>query len=205
MSLAKIPATVVTGFLGAGKTTLLRALTGIVAASSGAVGLDGAPIASRSPRSVQSRRRNDRQRKRIGRIKGQFDAREIDLLESPAFRVASLSCRMIMDRLAIELVVLTIGYHHYCKRLLRDFEALHNRRSHRWFRVFNEVSVLLFAMDSYVLLALPAALAIALSFISPDHMKTLFEARMGRTMIMGAIVMQTIGFIWIRRVIKIEV
>ncbi len=57
----------------------------------------------------------------------------------------------------------------------------------------------------YVLLALPAALAIALSFISPDHMKTLFEARMGRTMIMGAIVMQTIGFIWIRRVIKIEV
>jgi tight adherence protein B len=57
----------------------------------------------------------------------------------------------------------------------------------------------------YVLLALPAALAIALSFISPDHMKTLFEARMGRQMIMGAIVMQTIGFIWIRRVIKIEV
>lgn len=45
----------------------------------------------------------------------------------------------------LTLVVLTIGYHHYCKRLLRDFEALHNRRSHRWFRVFNEVSVLLFA------------------------------------------------------------
>lgn len=45
----------------------------------------------------------------------------------------------------LPLVVLTIGYHHYCKRLLRDFEALHNRRSHRWFRVFNEVSVLLFA------------------------------------------------------------
>lgn len=45
----------------------------------------------------------------------------------------------------LTLVVLTVGYHHYCKRLLRDFEALHNRRSHRWFRVFNEVSVLLFA------------------------------------------------------------
>jgi Flp pilus assembly protein TadB len=54
-------------------------------------------------------------------------------------------------------------------------------------------------------LALPAALAVVLSFISPDHMKTLFDAQMGRAMILGAIVMQTIGFIWIRRVIKIEV
>jgi hypothetical protein len=36
------------------------------------------------------------------RIAGQFDARLIDMLESPAWRVASLSCRMILDRLAIE-------------------------------------------------------------------------------------------------------
>lgn len=57
----------------------------------------------------------------------------------------------------------------------------------------------------YVLLALPAALAAALSFISPDHMKLLFEERMGQMMLMTAMVMQTIGFIWIRQVIKIEV
>ena len=37
-----------------------------------------------------------------------------------------------------------IGYHHVCRRLLRDFEQSANRRSHRWFRVFNEASVLLF-------------------------------------------------------------
>jgi putative membrane protein len=43
------------------------------------------------------------------------------------------------------LVVATIGFHHMCRRMLRDFEQLSNRRSHRWFRVFNEVSVLLFA------------------------------------------------------------
>jgi len=43
------------------------------------------------------------------------------------------------------LVVATVGFHHMCRRLLRDFEQLANRRSHRWFRVFNEVSVLLFA------------------------------------------------------------
>jgi putative membrane protein len=43
------------------------------------------------------------------------------------------------------LVVLVIGYHHACRSLLRKFEQFANRRSERWFRVFNEVSVLLFA------------------------------------------------------------
>jgi tight adherence protein B len=57
----------------------------------------------------------------------------------------------------------------------------------------------------WVLLALPAALAVALSFINPDHMNLLFKERMGQMMIGGAIVMQTIGYIWIRKVIKIEV
>lgn len=42
------------------------------------------------------------------------------------------------------LVVGVIGYHHGCRTLLRRFEHLENRRSERWFRVFNEVSVLLF-------------------------------------------------------------
>jgi tight adherence protein B len=57
----------------------------------------------------------------------------------------------------------------------------------------------------YVLLALPAALAVALSFINPEHMQLLFKERMGQQMLIGAIVMQTIGFLWIRQVIKIEV
>jgi tight adherence protein B len=57
----------------------------------------------------------------------------------------------------------------------------------------------------YVLLALPAALAVALSFIAPDQMNLLFTERMGRLMLVGAMVLQTIGFVWIRKVIKIEV
>ena len=57
----------------------------------------------------------------------------------------------------------------------------------------------------YVLLALPAALAVALSFISPEHMMLLFRERMGQMMLVAAVVMQTIGFFWIRQVIKIEV
>jgi len=57
----------------------------------------------------------------------------------------------------------------------------------------------------YVLLALPAALAVALQFINPEHMALLFNERMGQMMLIGAIVMQTIGYLWIRKVIKIEV
>jgi tight adherence protein B len=57
----------------------------------------------------------------------------------------------------------------------------------------------------YVLLALPAALGVALSFINPEHMNLLFREHMGQMMLIGAIVMQTIGYIWIRQVIKIEV
>ena len=57
----------------------------------------------------------------------------------------------------------------------------------------------------YVLLALPALLGVALSFINPEHMNMLFRERMGQMMLLGALVMQTIGFLWIKQVIKIEV
>jgi putative membrane protein len=41
------------------------------------------------------------------------------------------------------LVVLLIGYHHACGRLLLRFEQGRNTRSHVWYRWFNEVPVLL--------------------------------------------------------------
>ena len=44
----------------------------------------------------------------------------------------------------LALVALVLGYQHACHRILYKFEHFENRRSHRWFRVFNEVSVLLF-------------------------------------------------------------
>ena len=43
------------------------------------------------------------------------------------------------------LVAVAIGYHHLCRGMLRSFEKLENRRRERWFRVFNEMAVLLFA------------------------------------------------------------
>jgi putative membrane protein len=47
--------------------------------------------------------------------------------------------------LKLVLVLGVVGYHHACRSMLRQFEQLANQRSERWFRVFNEASVLLFA------------------------------------------------------------
>jgi tight adherence protein B len=57
----------------------------------------------------------------------------------------------------------------------------------------------------YVLLGLPAVLCIALYFINPDHMNLLFRHRIGQMMLMAALVMQFVGYLWIKQVIKIEV
>lgn len=43
----------------------------------------------------------------------------------------------------LALVVVLIGYHHLCGSLLKKFRAGTVSRSHVWFRVFNEVPVLL--------------------------------------------------------------
>ena len=56
-----------------------------------------------------------------------------------------------------------------------------------------------------VLLGLPAFLSVALMFINPEHMNLLFRERMGQLMLMAAIVMQFIGFLWIQKIVKIEV
>lgn len=43
------------------------------------------------------------------------------------------------------VVLAAIGDHHGCRTLLRGFEAGVSRHSDRWLRLFNELSVLLFA------------------------------------------------------------
>jgi putative membrane protein len=43
----------------------------------------------------------------------------------------------------LAVVVLVIGYHHACSRMLSKFEQNRNTRRHVWFRWFNEVPVIL--------------------------------------------------------------
>ncbi|HRH88709.1 MAG TPA: CopD family protein [Rubrivivax sp.] len=56
----------------------------------------------------------------------------------------------------LALVLAVLGYHHACGRLLRGFEQAANRRSERWYRVFNESSVLLFAAIVVLVVVKPA-------------------------------------------------
>lgn len=58
---------------------------------------------------------------------------------------------------------------------------------------------------AWVLLGLPAALALALMRLNPEQMRLMIDERMGQMMLVGALVLQTIGYFWIRQVIKIEV
>lgn len=44
----------------------------------------------------------------------------------------------------LTLVAAILVYQEYCRRVLKDFENSANKRSHKWFRVFNEVTVILF-------------------------------------------------------------
>ena len=43
----------------------------------------------------------------------------------------------------LTFVVLLLGYHHACGAILRKFEKGINQRSHKWFRWFNEVPVVM--------------------------------------------------------------
>ncbi len=50
------------------------------------------------------------------------------------------------------LVILLYGYHGYCFKLLADFKHDRNRRSHMFYRIFNEVPVL--ALFAIIILAI---------------------------------------------------
>ncbi|WP_027014544.1 CopD family protein [Comamonas composti] len=43
----------------------------------------------------------------------------------------------------LAVVLLAVAYHHVCARLLRNLGQDRDRHSHRWFRWFNEIPVLL--------------------------------------------------------------
>jgi uncharacterized membrane protein len=53
------------------------------------------------------------------------------------------------------LVVGLLGYHAYCGRLLRDFQAGRNVHGHVWFRWFNEMPVLVLLAVTYLAVVKP--------------------------------------------------
>ncbi|HZE74618.1 MAG TPA: type II secretion system F family protein, partial [Gemmatimonadales bacterium] len=57
----------------------------------------------------------------------------------------------------------------------------------------------------YTLALLPVIVGFAIYFINPPYMLLLFHHPMGKLMVGVAAVMQVIGYIWIRRIVDIEI
>lgn len=55
----------------------------------------------------------------------------------------------------LAIVVLLIGYHHACGSILKKFENGNNKRSHVWFRWFNEVPVVLMILAVILVVVKP--------------------------------------------------
>lgn len=53
------------------------------------------------------------------------------------------------------LVVGLVGYNHYCRTLLRDFENGRNARSHVWFRWFNEIPAVVLLVVTFLVVLKP--------------------------------------------------
>jgi putative membrane protein len=55
----------------------------------------------------------------------------------------------------LTIVLLVLGYHHGCGRLLRKFEARTNTRGHVWYRWFNEIPVVLLTLAVILVVVKP--------------------------------------------------
>jgi putative membrane protein len=55
----------------------------------------------------------------------------------------------------IALVALLIVYHLWCGRLLRQFAADRNKKSHLWLRWFNEIPVLILFLTVFLVVLKP--------------------------------------------------
>lgn len=60
-------------------------------------------------------------------------------------------------------------------------------------------------MSAWVLGVFPAAFAVILYLIQPDYMKTLFENPVGVVAVVVSAIMAGLGFVWLRKIMAIEV
>ncbi len=59
-------------------------------------------------------------------------------------------------------------------------------------------------ISGYVLAVLPIALGVVIFLLNPSYMSTLFQAGIGRILVAGAIVLQILGYFWIRKIVDID-
>ena len=59
-------------------------------------------------------------------------------------------------------------------------------------------------MSGYTLAALPIVVGLAISLINPPYMRTLFAEPLGQALLVGAALLQGMGFLWIRRIVDVQ-
>jgi tight adherence protein B len=59
-------------------------------------------------------------------------------------------------------------------------------------------------ISGYVLAVLPIVLGIVIYLLNPSYMSTLFQAGIGRILVAGALFLQLLGALWIRKIVDID-
>jgi tight adherence protein B len=59
-------------------------------------------------------------------------------------------------------------------------------------------------LQAWVMVALPGLLALALTLIDPDSMASLWASREGNTVLVAVVLLELVGLLWIRRLIRIQ-
>jgi tight adherence protein B len=75
------------------------------------------------------------------------------------------------------------------------------------FRIWGQIQALTGEgrLSGIVLMALPLALFLAVYYLNPDYVMVLFTDPMGKKMLIGAIIMQVLGAVCIRKIVNIKV
>jgi tight adherence protein B len=60
-------------------------------------------------------------------------------------------------------------------------------------------------LSGMVVGAMPFLVGVGIYLQDPDYVRILFDHRLGRMMALAAVVMQIIGFLWIRKIVDVEV
>lgn len=63
--------------------------------------------------------------------------------------------QQIWIHIKLTLIALLMGYHFWCKHIHKNFKQGLETRSHKWFRVFNELPVFILIAILYLVIAKP--------------------------------------------------
>jgi tight adherence protein B len=60
-------------------------------------------------------------------------------------------------------------------------------------------------LSGYILALLPPVVGAAIFALNPDYILTLFRDPAGKVMLVTACLLQVLGYLWIRRIVNVEI